>query len=99
MSPSSNFVSAMMTPRPSASRAAAEYAARQSSRARPASSAPTSAAAASKEMFSSWPVAAFVDGVNTGSGKRSRLDEAGGRAVRRASVPALRYSRQAEPAR
>src|SRR5207247_9684548 len=36
-----------------------------------ASSLPTSAAARSKEMFSSWPEAAFVAGVKIGSGRRS----------------------------
>jgi hypothetical protein len=32
---------------------------------------PTSSAACSRVMFSSWPVCAFVDGVKIGSGSRS----------------------------
>ena len=68
------------------------------SRAAAARSGPTIASAASNVMFSSWPVSAFVDGVNTGSGSGSDSRRPSGSGVP-CMVPDARYSFQAEPER
>ena len=68
--PSSSFVSATMIPRASRRAAARCVHGEASALACSAISPPTSATASSNEMFSSCvPLAAFVDGVNTGCGE------------------------------
>ena len=52
---------------------------RQLARPRRKRSSPTSATAAARSMFSSWPVCAFVAGVKIGSGSRSDSTRPGGR--------------------
>src|SRR6266852_5932772 len=62
MRPNSNFVSARISPRRSASVDANLYSSRLASRSFFASSSPTSFLSWSKVMFSSWPLSAFVAG-------------------------------------
>lgn len=49
-------------------------------------------------MFSSWPVPALVDGVNTGSGSLDDSDSPAGSEMP-CTVPLDRYSHHAEPVR
>ena len=96
--PSSNLVSAMMIPRSAASAAPFSYTAREMSRAALATSTPTMSHASSNPMFSSWPLSALVEGVNTGWGSRvdcSRPLGSGWPCM----VPDAWYSFQAEPDR
>ena len=61
-----------------------------------ASSCPTIAASWAREMFSSWPVTAFVAGVKIGSRSCSDSRSPGG--IRSPTiVPIFRYSAQADP--
>ena len=69
--PNSNFVSARMMPRSRAWAAANSYTPSVSSFSRSASPRPIRSAVSSNEMFWSWPVASFVEGVKIGSGRRS----------------------------
>ena len=66
------------------------------SRARLATSSPTSSADCSNEMFSSWPSVAFVDGVNIGSRRRADSSNPAGNGAP-CIVWVSRYSFHAEP--
>jgi hypothetical protein len=90
------LVSAMMMPRSRAQSAPWRYSSSETVRTLPARASPSSPAAALKEMFSSWPCSAFVDGVNTGSGRRSDSSSPVGSRVP-CIVPSARYSFQADP--
>ena len=71
-SPNSNFVSASRTPRSAAWPAAKRYSSIDTLRTRSMRSrSPTSSAARSKSIASSWPTSAFVDGVKIGDGSCS----------------------------
>ena len=88
----------MMIPFAAARSRPRAYAARHSRRAASATSAPTSSAARAMPMFSSWPAAALVDGVNSGSGSGEDSASPAGSAMP-CIVPEARYSFHAEPDR
>ncbi len=95
--PSSNLVSARIRPWAASRSAARSKRSRQRAEARASNSSPTMAAAVVRSIFMSWPVSAFVEGVNSGFSNASVNCIPAGTSMKW-TVPLTRYSSKAWPA-